>query len=323
MSIEIRHAVGAGGVNRRPDVMLIQILLNLAYPTGSAEPLLKVDGMAGPRTAKAIRQFQGDAIAMMHPDGRVDPGGKTFQYLTMYLSTQHEKAIAQAMAGDFSVLKRLTRVKKDPVTSAGLANYSVNYSSRLSASKHVVSEYAKQIVRVALKQAGMSHAVITSTIRTPEEQARIMLRNAKIDLAAQYRLYGRNGDAVLDVFKENKTKTDAEIVSLMVSKIESLEDNGKRVSKHCVSLDLYKKRNVFDIGFNSTKTANRKFNPERLAKAFSDLKREGYIATFIDETRKSNKAWHLEVKVGAKPISKIDDGSILNTVNWINKKAVA
>jgi len=67
----------------------------------------------------------------------------------------------------------------------------------------------------------MKAAVITSTLRTPEEQAAIMLKNAKIDLKKQYRLYGRSGDTVLKIYDENKGKADDEILELMIIKLTS------------------------------------------------------------------------------------------------------
>jgi peptidoglycan hydrolase-like protein with peptidoglycan-binding domain len=72
--------------NRRDDVMLVQLLLKRVYQRGNAaEPplnqgngtiLLKIDGMYGPKTQRAIEQFQiemarnGRSIAA---DGCVDP----------------------------------------------------------------------------------------------------------------------------------------------------------------------------------------------------------------------------------------------------------
>ena len=322
MSLKLSQSVGVGGVNRRTDVRLIQSLLNLANFDRGGAPRLKVDGVAGDKTYDAIGRFQSKSASLARPDRRVDPNGKTFRYLTMYLTPNQEAAVASAVAGNLSPLERLIAVKKSPVAMAGLGGLNVIYSQSLSSQKHVVSDYSKQLVKIALKQAGMTHAVITSTIRTPEEQARIMLRNAKINLQDQYRLYGRNGDSVLDVYKANKSRSDKDLIDLMVEQIVSLETQNRRVSKHCVSTALYRKRNVFDIGFNSTKSANRNFYPEKFAQALKELKRDGYIETFIDETQKSNTAWHLEVRVGGKSLAKFDEGSILNPMSWVNKKAV-
>lgn len=67
-------SVGAGGINRPDDVRLVQTLL-LSHGLGPGA----ADGIAGPATIKAIREFQ--KRFARKPDGRVDPGGRTFQEL--------------------------------------------------------------------------------------------------------------------------------------------------------------------------------------------------------------------------------------------------
>ena len=54
----IRESVGAGGRNRRSDVIAVQVLLNMNI--GRIAPLapLAVDGAAGERTLAAIEAFQ-------------------------------------------------------------------------------------------------------------------------------------------------------------------------------------------------------------------------------------------------------------------------
>lgn len=76
--MSIAQSVGAGAVNRAPDVLLIQRLLNNANCAGGLPPL-KVDGLAGPKTIASIRQFQARRGCVV--DGRVDPGKKTLKEL--------------------------------------------------------------------------------------------------------------------------------------------------------------------------------------------------------------------------------------------------
>src|ERR1700676_4020866 len=55
----IGGSVGAGGANAKPDVLLIQELLNSVPPEeGGPDLLLKEDGLIGPRTQGAIDKFQ-------------------------------------------------------------------------------------------------------------------------------------------------------------------------------------------------------------------------------------------------------------------------
>ncbi len=54
---------------------MVQELLN--KHTRPPMQLLQVDGMAGPKTIAAIEAFQRHNLSMIHPDGRVDPDGRT------------------------------------------------------------------------------------------------------------------------------------------------------------------------------------------------------------------------------------------------------
>src|SRR5215471_1429556 len=77
-TIVITGSVGVGGRNRRPDVLAIQAALNDIEPAdGGPVPKLKVDGIAGPLTAKAIAGFQRRAIPFV--DSRIDPDGPTLK----------------------------------------------------------------------------------------------------------------------------------------------------------------------------------------------------------------------------------------------------
>jgi peptidoglycan hydrolase-like protein with peptidoglycan-binding domain len=71
---ELSGSVGEGGDNKSPDVMKVQELLNakgfsVGQPTGSCQA----------RTIGQIKSFQNGF--MHHPDGKVDPGGKTWKKL--------------------------------------------------------------------------------------------------------------------------------------------------------------------------------------------------------------------------------------------------
>jgi len=71
---EISASVGARGVNRKPDVTIVQQLLVAAGMNPGA-----VDGYCGPKTKAAILGFQ--HTFLKHPDGVVDPGGRTLARL--------------------------------------------------------------------------------------------------------------------------------------------------------------------------------------------------------------------------------------------------
>lgn len=74
MPENISASVGASGVNRHADVLIIQRLLvqNGVNPG-------PVDGRCGPNTVRAIIDFQLGFVS--RPDGRVDPNGITLRHL--------------------------------------------------------------------------------------------------------------------------------------------------------------------------------------------------------------------------------------------------
>jgi hypothetical protein len=274
----ITASVGKGGVNRQNDVITVQKLIN--QNIGLITPLRPIaeDGKVVPMMINAIEEFQRRVLKISHPDGRVDPNGKTLKKLN------EQSAITS------------------PTNPGG--NFQVTYSSKLPVSQQIVSDYTKNVIKLALQKSGLTQAVITSAIRTPEEQAGIMYKNAKENLAGQFSLYGSTGDEVLKVFKNNKDKEQSVVIGLMKEKIESLLKEGKRTSLHCVTVAEYNKLNIVDIGVNSTRAVcGASFNIEKFTKAFSELKDEGYIERFIDETNKTNSCWHIEVKPNKKPIT--------------------
>ena len=167
----------------------------------------------------------------------------------------------------------------------------------------MVSSYAIAVIQLALSRAGMPQAVITSTMRTPGEQAAIMYRNAKKDLAGQFSLYGATGDEVLKVYKANQTMPDAEVIELMKNKMEELLKQGRRTSQHVVTESDYKILNIIDIGVNSTRAVcGPAFSIDKFTKALTELQSSGYIDTLIDETKKTNSCWHLEVRPNQKTL---------------------
>ena len=180
----------------------------------------------------------------------------------------------------------------------------VTYKADVPAAARIVSDYGIKVIEKALTAAGMSAGVITSTLRLPDEQAEIMYRNAKANLTGQYKLYGNSGDQVLTVYKLNKAKPKDEVVALMKAKIEDLADKGLRVSNHVTTVAKYASLNIIDVGVGSTTTAaGTTFNKDKLTAAFRKLEKDGFIKTFIDETAKTNKCWHLEIVPNAKTLA--------------------
>lgn len=76
----ITAPVGQGGGNRQHDVRTVQELLNTASDqSGVPHKRIAVDGLVGPETIRAIREFQ--QAHFLWADGRVDPNQKTLAKL--------------------------------------------------------------------------------------------------------------------------------------------------------------------------------------------------------------------------------------------------
>jgi hypothetical protein len=77
--IAINYSVGAAGVNKPVDVMIVQHLLNLNRDVANYQT--RITGMVDGPMTQAIERFQQNALGMKRPDGKVDPGGNTFARL--------------------------------------------------------------------------------------------------------------------------------------------------------------------------------------------------------------------------------------------------
>lgn len=79
---KITSSVGKGGLNNSNDTKIVQELLNRSIKKDLK--LLKVDGVAGFYTNKAISGFQKEVLLFKKPDSLVDVNGKTWKALARY-----------------------------------------------------------------------------------------------------------------------------------------------------------------------------------------------------------------------------------------------
>jgi len=103
-----------------------------------------------------------------------------------------------------------------------------------NANRAVVSSSTLDVLKDILRAAGESKATITSTARTPQDQARAMYANCEADLARQKQLYNpATGGKVIAAYEEAKKakKSKAEIIAAMEAKIREIGPS--KVSKHC------------------------------------------------------------------------------------------
>lgn len=96
--------------------------------------------------------------------------------------------------------------------------------------------------------------VVTSTMRTPEQQARTMLNNIKrTGVARQKEIYGNYGDKVIDTY--NSKLSDSVNIANMLAKIYEL--GPFKVSHHCMTLEQQKKLNVLDVSASQLSSKTR------------------------------------------------------------------
>jgi hypothetical protein len=77
----ITGSIGTGGQNRKPDVTLVQILLNRHAAWLEDVPAPKISGQIDAQTISAISKFQSTAAAFLKADGLVSPHGFTIRQL--------------------------------------------------------------------------------------------------------------------------------------------------------------------------------------------------------------------------------------------------
>jgi len=150
------------------------------------------------------------------------------------------------------------------------------------AKKEVVSDHTKQVLQDALNKSGNSSATISSTKRSPYDQARIMYDNLKTQgVDKQKKLYGNFGDQVIDVYVSSKKagKTGEAIIKDMASKISNL--GPANITKHCGDFSVLQ---VIDVAPTSIT------NKQAFVEA---LKADPRISKII--TPPSDPAYHIEI----------------------------
>jgi hypothetical protein len=145
-----------------------------------------------------------------------------------------------------------------------------------------LTPYSRQVLEDILRAAGLKQATISSTSRTPAEQARVMFDNLeRYGVEHQKKLYGRAGDRVIDVYVKTKSagQTSQQVKAAMAEKIRELGPTN--VSEHAADPRVL---NVFDVAPSSIKD---KVTFERAVKG------ERRVAKFL--TPPADPGYHLEI----------------------------
>lgn len=147
-----------------------------------------------------------------------------------------------------------------------------------------VSPYSVNVIRDIMSACGVPRVIITSTARTPEEQARIMFENIeRHGVDHQKQLYGNYGDRVIDHYSALKQsgKSRSEIIAGMTAKIYLLGPG--KVSRHVGDPS---KLNVVDIAPSSIEVPRRAAFEEAVR---NDTRVSGFLLPPGDP------AYHLEI----------------------------
>ncbi|EMQ1492190.1 LysM peptidoglycan-binding domain-containing protein [Enterobacter kobei] len=162
--------------------------------------------------------------------------------------------------------------------------------------KNIVSNQSLDIMKEIMKSSGVHKITITSTLRTVQKQVVAMYDNMRSKgIQSQLDYYAAPGREVvqtgIDAGGTDKNK-ESVVKKAMMDKVESLQKDGRLVSKHCVSLEEYALRNVFDISktsmpaklqraFDKALTKYAEDNPDKM-KYISPLKTHGEPAFHVE-----------------------------------------
>ena len=163
--------------------------------------------------------------------------------------------------------------------------------------KNLVTNHSLDIMKGIMKSADVHKIMITSTLRTAEKQVDAMYMNMKNKgIQSQLDYYAAAGrevvQAAIAVGGIDKSKEN-QVQKAMVDKVNSLQKDGRLVSKHCVSLESYAQRNVFDISKKLLPAAlQRAFDKAITKYAKDNPSKMKYISPFEN---RGEPAFHVEI----------------------------
>jgi hypothetical protein len=146
-----------------------------------------------------------------------------------------------------------------------------------------VSEFTLSVLRDIMRTADVVRLTITSTQRSPQDQARVMFDNIQRDgVARQKALYKAPGQSVIDAYvtAKNAGKSPDDIKAAMLARI--LEIGPEKVSRHAADPRVL---NVFDV------------SPASVARqtAFVQAARNDRRVAKVLTPAENDPAFHLEI----------------------------
>ena len=282
----INHSVGKGGDNYRADVKRVQELINICMKSRYRRTWKEIDtdGLYGTKqTYPAIVSVQRELVRLKKPDGLIEPKGRTIQ-----------------------VLNTLAHSREPSYALPLYINYRKN-------ARRVLSEYSKDILKIAMRFAELQSIDISSTRRLIADQIRIMYdqlskaksRNIPVRLVRGYG-YGLVGREVDQVFYNySSSLTEAQLKQKMEHVVRTWLVKGRRVSKHVVTPAMYMKLNVLDVPYSSVPLSKRDDFELALVSLSSEVKSRRYSKNLKKVQSLGNDliqlvivekdCWHIEI----------------------------
>ena len=309
----ISGSVGAGGINKRNDVKFIQELLTLLATEDMRLDILTADGSCGKKTKTAIEKYQRHIVKLKKPDQRIDPNGRSEKVLLAKISGMNKSTVADT-AKKYGLAKSGAHVH---ATGPKQIVYRTN-------ARKVLSSFTEDVIKLAMTYAGINKCDISSTLRTFEDQTRIMYNNCgaypNATSVATLRSargwgYAAAGRSVEEVYYAKKIEGQEKCKRAMKDKIEALYKESKKVSLHCVSEADYKNKNVLDIPYSSVNAGKLREFETALMGMTREIKNIRYKKPaqgeiYIDRLIIEDKCWHLELPQAGKKIIDKDKQAI-------------
>lgn len=179
--------------------------------------------------------------------------------------------------------------------AASVADVQVRFSST---ARQLVSPQNIALLKGFLREAGQARAVITSTLRLPSDQARVMFDNLFNNTSPRY---AAPGQQVVNVYRlMTRGLTRPQIASQRVAiqnamEAKILEVGPTRVSNHCNTEAGYAAYQVFDVGPGASgfSASSRRLFVSAVARA----KAAGRVREFLHPGNSNDPAFHFEIGV--------------------------
>ncbi|ENJ4716702.1 LysM peptidoglycan-binding domain-containing protein [Enterobacter kobei] len=257
--------------------------------------ILKSVGVENANTKAAIEYSRSHIVL---PKGSKSADSEKKSNVIHIKTTTTDKSVARRSKSDPEKHQTTSEGNAKKISVVNDFEPVVDFSKDIPLSlKNLVTNHSLDIMKGIMKSAGVHKIMITSTLRTAEKQVDAMYMNMKNKgIQSQLDYYAAAGREVvqaaiaaggIDKSKENQVK------KAMVDKVNSLQKDGRLVSKHCVSLESYAQRNVFDISKKLLPAALQRAFDKAITKYVKDNPRKmKYISPFEN---RGEPAFHVEI----------------------------